>query len=151
MLIPKDTGNLTASTPAAGRWGVIAMSSLLLLGCNSMSTRFVTGLSGEQRAMAEALPVHYDALPEGSYELVGPASGLSCQIDQGDPYRISEESALLELKRATIRAGGNSVMAVTCETFGRGAGPRFCFQSIECRGDAVRVEDVEPEASEEAS
>ena len=115
-----------------------------------MSTRFVTGLSGEQRAKAEALPVHYEALPEGSYELKGPASGLSCQIDQGDPYRVSEASAMLELKRATIRAGGNTVMGVTCETFGRGGGPRFCFQSIECRGDAVRVEEVEPVDSEAA-
>jgi hypothetical protein len=151
MLIPKDMGDLSRSAQDVGRWGILVLACILVLGCESMSARFVTGVSGEQRAMAAALPVHYDALPEGSYELVGPANGLSCQIDQGDPYRVSEQSALLELKRATIRAGGNSVMAVNCEKFESGAGPRFCFQSIECRGDAVRVEYVEPANGDEAS
>lgn len=111
-----------------------------LLGCiPPTSTRFVTGLSPEDRALAAKLPVDSERLPEGSYTLVGPVSGLSCRVDQADVYRVSEENAREELKRATFSVGADAVMGVQCQTYDRGEGPRRCFSSIECRGDAVRL------------
>jgi protein-S-isoprenylcysteine O-methyltransferase Ste14 len=37
-------------------WIVLTCIGALLIGCNSVSTRFVTGLSAEERALAAELP-----------------------------------------------------------------------------------------------
>jgi hypothetical protein len=110
-----------------------------LLGCISTSPRFVTGLSPQDRELAAKLPVHTDRLPEGTYTLVGPVGGLSCRVDEDDVYQVSEEKAREELKRATFSVGADAVVGVQCQTYGRGEGPRSCFDSIECRGEAVRL------------
>jgi len=120
-------------------WIVLICIGALLLGCNSVSTRFVTGLSAEERALAAELPVYREKLPEGSYQLVGPAIGFSCQITHDDRYRVSEENAIEELKRATFKTGGNAVMEVRCDAFERRQGTLPCFSSIECQGSAVEI------------
>ncbi len=109
-------------------------------GCDSLpsvSTRFVGGLSSEERARAAQIPVHREKLAEGSYQVVGPVLGLSCEIAHDDTYRISEDNAIEELQRSTFKAGGNAVMEVSCTHFGRAQGTRNCFRSIECRGTAI--------------
>ena len=110
-----------------------------------MSTRFVGGLSSEERARAAQLPVYREKLAEGAYRVVGPVSGLSCEVAHDDTYRVSEDNAIEELQRATFKAGGNAVMEVNCAHFGRGQGTRNCFRSIECRGTAIR--EAEPKGS----
>jgi uncharacterized protein YlxW (UPF0749 family) len=136
----------TRSTFLLKRLGVCLWSIFVatqLFGCGSVSTRFVTGLSAEERALAARLPVYQDRLAKGSYELVGPVRGLSCQINQADSFRASEDGAMEELRRASLSAGGDAVMGVRCETLGRGQGGRSCFRSVECRGDAVRLESAQ--------
>ncbi len=120
-------------------WILLALISVLLMGCNSVSTRFVTGLSAEERALASRLPVYHEKLPEGSYQLVGPVIGFSCRTAADDTYRPSEENAREELKRATFQAGGDAVMEARCEFFLQGQGTMRCFRSYECRGTAVQV------------
>lgn len=124
----------------AGKRLLLLLLCASLLGCiPSTSTRFVTGLSPQERALAAELPVYPDRLAEGAYTPVGPVTGLSCRVDQDDVYRVSEENAKEELQRATFSAGGDAVMGVQCQTYGRGEGPRRCFDSIECHGEAVRL------------
>ena len=124
------------------RWFLLVLLGSLM-GCNSVSTRFVTGLSVEERALAAKLPVYHEKLPEGSYELVGPVIGFSCRKAVDDSYRPSEENAMEELKSATvIKAGRNAVMEVRCEFFVQGQGTMRCFRSFECRGNAVQVSNV---------
>lgn len=136
------TGNVVLRREGYG--ALILIAGAALSACDSVSTRFVTGLSLEQRALAAQLPAYKERLPEGSYELLGPVSGLSCQVDVSDDFPASEDGALDELKRATIGKGGNAVMGVRCETFSRGAGGHHCFQSFECRGDAVLTPSNSP-------
>ena len=127
---------------AGGALGVVV--GIALSGCDSLptvSTRFVGGLSSEERARAAQIPVHREKLAEGSYRVVGPVSGLSCEVAHDDGYRVSEDNAIEELQRATLKAGGNAVMEVDCAHFGRGQGTRNCFRSIECRGTAIREGD----------
>ena len=119
--------------------------SLLLLGaslagCIPVTTRNVTMLSAEQRAQAAKLPVHTDTLPLGTYESVEAVRGLSCQVNTSDGNRVSETQAMEELKRASVRAGGNAVMNVVCDEYGRGQGRHNCFRAVECRGDAVQMQ-----------
>lgn len=108
-------------------------------GCGSVSTRFVSGLSAEQRAMAAKLPIYREELPQASYEEVGPVEGFSCQITRDDSYEVSEANALKELQRATVKAGGDAVMTVSCEQLNRGRSSRRCFRSVVCRGIAIKT------------
>ena len=130
--------------PRISRAGAVlaVIFGVAVSGCDSLpgiSTRFVGGLSSEERARAAQIPVHREKLPEGSYEVVGPVLGLSCEIAHDDTYRVSEDNALEELRRATFKAGGNAVMEVSCTHFGRGEGARNCFRSIDCSGTAVQT------------
>ncbi len=111
-----------------------------LVACDSMSTRFVSGLSAEERARAAQLPIYRDELPEGFYQTVGPVKGLSCQITIDDAYRVSEENAIEELQRAAFRTGANAVMAVSCGRVDRKRSARRCIRSIECHGIAVQTD-----------
>lgn len=120
-------------------WIVLTCIGTLLLGCNSVSTRFVTGLSAEERALASELPVYREKLPEDSYQLVGPVIGFSCRTAPDDRYRVSEQNAMEELQRATVKAGGNAVMEVRCDFFMQGQGTLRCFRSYECSGSAVEI------------
>lgn len=104
----------------------------------TISTRFQTGLSAQQRTMAAELPIYRDTLAEGTYRLVQPVSGLSCQVSADERYRASEENAIEELRRAAIAAGGNAVMELECVQSESRRGPRNCFRSFECRGKAIR-------------
>jgi len=124
------------------RWVLLAVVGVALIGCKELPTRFVSGLSAEERALAAQIPVHREALPRGSHLIVGRAEGLSCQITHDDPYRVSEDNAIEELKRATFRAGADAVMEVTCEHFGRHQDPRRCVRSVVCRGMAVQTKPV---------
>ena len=117
----------------------LLLSSVFLAGCISVTTRNVTMLSAEQRAQAAQLPVHVDALPPGTYESVEAVRGLSCQVNSSDGNRVSEAQAMEELRRASVRAGGNAVMNVVCGEYGRGQGRHNCFRAVECRGDAVQT------------
>jgi hypothetical protein len=123
----------------AKKWFLLTLAGVFLFGCNSVSTRFVTGLSAEERALAAKLPVYHEKLPQGSYELVGPVIGFSCRTAADDRYRPSEENAMEELKRATVKAGGNAVMEPRCEFFMQGQGTMNCFRSFECRGNAIQL------------
>ncbi len=118
--------------------GVVAAASI---GCDSMPTRFVH-VSAEERALAAKLPVYREALPEGSYRMVGAVKGLSCRITVDDVYRVSEANAIEELQRATLRAGGNAVMEVRCENVDQRDSARRCWRSIECHGMAVQTTRV---------
>lgn len=120
-------------------WAVLAVMGAVLMGCHFPSTRFVSGLSAEERALAARLPVHRERLPEGSYQLIGPVEGLSCQITFDEKTRISKEHAIEELQRASVSAGGDAVMEVSCEHFGRRQGTRSCYRSIVCQGMAVQT------------
>ena len=111
---------------------------LVSVGCDGLPTRFVTGLSADERARAAQIPVYREKLAEGTFEVVGPVQGLACQIAHDDSYRVSKNDAIEELQRATFKAGANAVMEVTCEKFGWRQGTRSCFRSIECRGTAVQ-------------
>lgn len=114
-----------------------------LSGCLPVTTRHVTVLSAEQRAQAARLPVHMDALPPGTFESAGEVRGLSCQVNQADSNRVSEAQAMEELRRASVRAGGDAVMSVACGEYGRGQGRHNCFRAVECRGEAVRTKPSE--------
>ena len=104
-----------------------------------MPTRFVSGLSAEERTRAAQLPVYRDELPKGSYETIGPVKGLSCQITIDDAYRVTEENAIEEIQRAAFRTGANAVMAVSCGRVDRQQSARRCIRSIECHGIAVKT------------
>jgi len=121
------------------KWCVLLLTGAVLAGCEAVPTRFASGLSAEDRALALALPVHRDSLAEGSYRSVGSVTGVSCQITHDDPYRISERNALEELRLAAFQAGGSAVMEVKCNSVERGQGARRCFRSIECAGIAVET------------
>lgn len=118
---------------------LLLLIGVVLIGCNSVSTRFVTGLSAEERALAAELPVYEEKLPEGSYKLVEPVISFSCRIAPDDMYRPSEENAMEELKRAAFKVGGNAVMEVRCDFFMQGQGTLRCFRSYECSGSAVEI------------
>ncbi|RLA45025.1 MAG: hypothetical protein DRR42_19825 [Gammaproteobacteria bacterium] len=107
-----------------------------LVGCETLPTRFVSGLSAEQRALAAQIPVYFESLAEGSYRLIGQVEGLSCQITYDDEYKVSKGNAIEELQRAAFKKGGNTVIEVSCA---EGADP--CFRSIACQGNAVHVND----------
>ena len=128
--------------PVLRHWLPAVLLVPALYGCLTISTRYVTGLTPEERALAARLPVSEQRPADGSYEAVARVRGLSCQINQADAYRVSEENALEELKRATFRDGGNAVVGVRCETYSRGEGPFNCFRSILCTGEAVRLEST---------
>ena len=121
---------------------LLLLIGAFLMGCNSVSTRFVTGLSAEERALAAELPVYHEKLPEGSYQLLGPAIGFSCRTAVDDAYRPSKENAMEELKRATVKVGGDAVMEVRCNFFMQGQGTLQCFRSYECSGSAVEIEHL---------
>lgn len=123
-----------------GRWCPLVLVGMLLAGCEAVPTRFASGLSAEDRALALALPVHRLVLAEGSYRSLGPVAGVSCQITHDDMYRISERNALEELRLAAFQAGANAVMDVQCNPVERGQGTRRCFRSIECTGTAVETD-----------
>lgn len=108
------------------------------IGCDVLPTRFVSGLSADERSMAAQIPVYHKRLPEGFYRPVGEVQGLSCQISSSDTYRASADNAIEELQRATFRAGGNAVMDVSCDHFGQRQGNQNCFRSIVCRGMAIQ-------------
>lgn len=113
----------------------------MILGCDSVSTRFVPliQLTSEQRAAAARLPVHEGTLPAGTYEALGEVRGLSCQMNAKDAYVASRENAVSELQRATVRDGGTAVMDVSCARLQRGQNRLNCFSAFECRGMAVRL------------
>jgi uncharacterized protein YbjQ (UPF0145 family) len=112
----------------------------LLTACSSVSTRFVTGLTAEQRAAAAALPV-YDTLPAGlRYQPVGEVEGLSCQTRSKEAFRASEAGAMEELRRAAVRDGGNALTGVSCTSLNRGQQGSNCFRAFQCRGLAISVE-----------
>ncbi len=120
-------------------WMLLAVVGTALMGCDAMPTRFVSGLSSEERARAAQVPVYREELPEGSYQIVGPVEGLSCQITIDDRYRVSEDNAIEELQRAAFRKGANAVMEVSCAQADRQQSTRRCFRSIFCRGIAVQT------------
>jgi len=124
---------------SSAHWAPLLLFGALLIGCNSVSTRFVSGLSAEERALAAKLPVYEEKLPEGSYKLVEPVIGFSCRTAPDDMYRPSEENAMEELKRAAFKVGGNAVMDARCEFFLQGQGTMRCFRSHECRGSAIKI------------
>ncbi len=135
------TRRARSDSPRGGIAGCLLLTvvSAATLGCNSLpSTRFVSGLSVEERALASRLPVFREKLPEGSYQVVRPVTGYSCQISHDDGYRVSEDNAIEELQRATFKAGANAVMEVTCKHMGRRQGSRGCFRSIVCQGIAIQ-------------
>lgn len=121
------------------KWCFLLLAGAVLAACEAVPTRFASGLSAEDRALALALPVHRGALADGSYRSVGPVTGVSCQITHDDPYRISERGALEELRLAAFLAGANAVMDVQCDAVARGQGTRRCIRSIECSGTAVKT------------
>jgi uncharacterized protein YbjQ (UPF0145 family) len=82
--------------------------------------------------------VYQEGLTEGSYKRVGPVKGYSCQITFDGGYQVSEDNAIEELQRATVMAGANAVMDVTCDHLGRRQGTHGCFRSIVCQGIAVQ-------------
>ena len=115
-----------------------AVLSALLASCDKMSTRFVSGLSAEERAQAAKLPIYRGQPPEGAYRTIGPVEGLSCRITHDDAFQVSEENAIEELQRAAFRAGASAVTDVDCAREDRNQSARRCFRSIICRGVAVR-------------
>ncbi len=134
---PRLPYNLRANRLAD--WMLLAVIGTGLTGCDELPTRFVSGLSAEERALAAQFPVYHERLPEGAYQLVGPVEGLSCQITIDDRYRVTEDNAIEELQRSTFRAGGNAVMEVSCANEDRRQSQRRCFRSILCRGIAVKT------------
>ena len=138
-------GQRMKGVPLASRVQRILMLLLVvyLCGCLSVTTRHVTVLSAEQRAQAARLPVYMDALPPGTFESAGEVSGLSCQVNQADGNRVSEAQAMEELRRASVRAGGDAVMSVVCGEYLRGQGRHNCVRAVECRGEAVRTKPPE--------
>jgi hypothetical protein len=118
---------------------LLAVIVAVLAGCNSVSTRFVTGLSAEERARADELLVYREGEPPGRYQRIGPVEGFSCQITRDDSYQVSEDNALKELRRATVKAGGDAVAEVTCQPLDRRQSTPGCFRSVVCQGTAVKV------------
>ncbi len=117
---------------------VVAMVGVLW-GCSAPTTRFVTGLSAEERARADTLPVYFEVLPDEPHKRIGPVEGLSCQITRDDDYEATEANALKEIRRATVRVGGTAVGEVACEPLSQGQSPRRCFRSFVCRGAALEA------------
>ncbi len=124
-------------------WQILLLfTGAFLAGCISVTTRNVTMLSAEQRAQEAKLPVHTDTLPIGTYEFIEAVTGLSCQVNLSDSNRVSEAQAMEELRRASVRVGGNAVMNVVCDEYGRGQGRHNCFRAVECRGAAVQTKPL---------
>jgi len=117
----------------------LALSVVAIVGCGVLPTRFVTGLSADERSAAAQIPIYRNKLLEGAYRSVSPVTGLSCQVSPNEHYRASEGNALEELQRATFKAGGNAVIGVSCDHFGQRQGSHNCFRSIVCRGTAVEL------------
>lgn len=111
-----------------------------IVGCLPVSTRFVPMMTAEERAAATQLPVYENTLASGTYEAIGEVRGLSCQMNAKDAYRASNDGAVTELQRATVRAGGTAVMNVSCTRLERGQNQTNCFRAFECRGTAVRLD-----------
>lgn len=120
-------------------YSLVLLAALAASGCGSVSTRFVTGLSAGEIAAAENLPVHEGTLAEGTYRRIGEVRGLSCQTSSKSAYRASKEDALSELRRATVRDGGNAVMNVRCLEQGLDQSRSACFEGFECHGTAVTL------------
>ena len=118
---------------------VVAAITGVSWGCSPPTTRFVTGLSAEERAHADTLPVYREGLPNEPHERIGPVEGLSCQITRDDDYEASEANALKEIRRATVRVGGTAVGEVVCEPLDRSQSSRRCFRSVVCRGTALEA------------
>jgi uncharacterized protein YbjQ (UPF0145 family) len=117
---------------------LLLVISAVLSGCYSIPTRFASGISAEERRLAAQLPVYSEMLAPETFVLVGPVSGISCQITHDDRYRVSRENAIEELKIAALKAGGNAVMGVQCGQLQHRKGARRCFRSIECQGTAIQ-------------
>ena len=120
------------------RHGLTLLAVSTLVGCGGVSTRFVTGLTSEQRAAAEVLPVYEDSPTEGTYTGLGEVRGLSCQVTAESQFRPTKDNAMTELKRATVKEGGDGVMAVRCNRLVRGQNQSNCFSAFECTGIAIR-------------
>ena len=117
---------------------MLVVVSAALAGCDSISPRFVIGLSAEERALAAQIPVYPEALPPETFVPVGEVSGISCQVTHDERFRVSRDHAIQELRSATVRAGGNAVMDVRCGDLQHRTGSRRCFRSIECHGLAIQ-------------
>jgi hypothetical protein len=117
---------------------LLLVISAALSGCDSIPTRFASGLSAEDRRLAARLPVYSEMLAPETFVLVGPVSGISCQITHDDGYRVSRENAIEELRIAALKAGGNAAMGVRCGQLQHRQGARRCFRSIECQGSAIQ-------------
>ena len=121
------------------RIALLSLMVVLLSGCLSVSTRFASGLTPEQRAAAAAIPV-YGALPtEVRYRSVGEVTGLSCQTRSKASYVASEADAMSELRHAAVRDGGNALTNVSCIGLDRGQQGSSCFRAFQCRGLAIVV------------
>ncbi|MGV6826978.1 MAG: hypothetical protein ACWA5Q_08370 [bacterium] len=100
--------------------------------------RFVMGLTKEQKAMADQLPVYQDANQAGQHSVLGAVQGISCMATYDDDYTPSEKDAMQELKRATLKKGGNALAEPSCQSYGVDDAKRGCFKSVICDGMAIR-------------
>lgn len=122
---------------------LLITASTAMTGCLSVSTRFVSGLSAEQRAMAAELPVYDRAPSDSRYRVIGEVKGLSCQTSANSAYRASEGNARDELKRSAVREGANGLMNVSCSRLTRGQQGTNCFTAFQCQGTAILVGDTD--------
>ena len=117
---------------------IFLLTVLLAASVESSPRRFVGGLSAEEKRQAEQIPVSSSSLPDDGYQVLGPVEGQSCQATYDDIYTASEADAVQELKRATLKKGGDAVMESSCQAYGANEAGDGCFRSYVCRGIAVR-------------
>lgn len=77
-------------------------------------------------------------LSPDQYTSVGEMSGLSCWRNQWDRTVVSERDALVDLQRKAYAAGADGVLDAACRTSDGVDWANNCWQSVECRGVAVK-------------
>ena len=110
---------------------LILISSALLWGCQ---TRYVTGLSAEQKQQATNITILEVKKPVGPFLLLErQLKGESCRVTADDDTAISKEDALRELQYSASKVGADVLANVNCTKNTQEVGS--CLEAFVCTGD----------------
>lgn len=109
-----------------------------LSGCGSfLPIRNLDNVPQETKEAALSLPLVRSAdLPPGSFDLLGPVEGHSCQNQLLDKP-ASKLDAELRMKVEAFELGARAILDATCNALGTNYGTN-CWHSFSCSGHAVR-------------
>ena len=102
------------------------------------------GLSPHEFAGVDHIAVYMlGEQPRHEYQVLGRLQGISCNLSDAPRYHpsfkvVTEYEALYDLKLEAADLGANAVFGVVCR---RDSFSASCYTSINCEGDAVRLDD----------